>query len=117
MSVKFEPLGDRVALIRAEASEKRSAGGIIMQAAPTGNKKVTTICQVVAVGPGKWVDGEFHATTLKVGDRVLVGAFVGEVAELNNVEVLITKEDGVLGRLTNIDVTINPDKAAAVEQG
>jgi chaperonin GroES len=54
--------------------------------------------EVIAVGKGKITDnGEVHALDVKVGDKVLFGKYSGTEIKLDGVEVLIMKEDDILG--------------------
>jgi co-chaperonin GroES (HSP10) len=62
-----EPMHDRVLVERLPQPE--SEGRIII---PEVARKPAILCKVVAVGPGRWEDGEFVKTAVKPGDTVLV---------------------------------------------
>src|SRR5579859_4741783 len=65
------PLQDRV-LVRREP-ETEQIGSIII---PENAREKCLKGEVLAVGPGKLIDGEFHATQVKKGDKVLLSPSV-----------------------------------------
>jgi chaperonin GroES len=95
MSEKFQPLGDRVAVIPAEA-ESKTAGGIVIP--DTADKDKPSRGKVVAVGAGKYVDGKLQAPQVKVGDEVLFGKYAGTSVKLEK-DYLIMREEDILGVL------------------
>ncbi len=91
----IKPLSNRVLVKRSEA--KTTKGGILLPDAAQEKPKEGSI---VAVGPGKIDDqGQLHALTVKVGDKVLFGAYAGTDVKLNDEEYLIMSEDDILGIL------------------
>jgi chaperonin GroES len=75
--------------------ERTSAGGIVI---PDSAAEKPQKGEVIAVGKGKITDnGEVHALDVKVGDKVLFGKYSGTEIKLDGVEVLIMKEDDILG--------------------
>ena len=94
--MKFKPLLDRVVLKRVE-EENRTAGGLII---PDTAKEKPSQGIVVAVGPGgRDDDGKLVAMTLKEGDRVLFGKWSGTEIKIDGQDLLIMKENEVLGIL------------------
>ena len=94
--MKFKPLLDRVVLKRVE-EENRTAGGVII---PDTAKEKPSQGIVVAVGPGgRDDDGKLVAMTLKEGDRVLFGKWSGTEIKIDGQDLLIMKENEVLGIL------------------
>jgi chaperonin GroES len=94
--MKFKPLLDRVVLKRVE-EENRTAGGLIT---PDTAKEKPSQGVVVAVGPGgRDDDGKLVAMTLKEGDRVLFGKWSGTEIKIDGQDLLIMKENEVLGIL------------------
>ena len=89
MTVK--PLNDRVLVKRTE-SEAKSAGGIII---PDTAKEKPQEGTVVAVGPGKIVDGTRVELQLKVGDRVLFGKYSGTDVNVGGEENILLREEEV----------------------
>ena len=94
--MRFKPLLDRVVLKRVE-EENRTAGGLII---PDTAKEKPSQGIVVAVGPGgRDDDGKLVAMTLKEGDRVLFGKWSGTEIKIDGQDLLIMKENEVLGIL------------------
>ena len=95
MASKIRPLQDRV-IVKRVAEEEKTKGGIII---PDTAKEKPIEAEVIAVGPGKNVDGKLVALTVKEGDRVLFGKYAGTEVKLDGVEHLILREDDILGIL------------------
>ena len=94
--MKFRPLLDRVVIKRTE-EENRTAGGIII---PDTAKEKPSQGIVVSVGPGgRDDDGKLVTMTLKAGDRVLFGKWSGTEIKIDGENLLIMKENEVLGIL------------------
>jgi chaperonin GroES len=90
-----EPLFSRV-LIKTDDEEKVTAGGIVI---PDEGKDRPNQGTVVAVGVGKYREGVLQAMTLKVGDRVLYGKYVGTEVKVDGEVVLMMDEEQVLARI------------------
>lgn len=58
-----------------------------------------TIGEVLAVGPGKWVDGGYQTIDLEVGDSVLFGMFSGTKVSWQGEELLFMFSNDILARL------------------
>ena len=94
--MKFRPLHDRVVVKRIDAEEK-TAGGIII---PDTAKEKPQEGEVVAVGEGKYKeDGTRQPLDVKQGDRVLFGKYSGSEIKIDGEELLIMREDEILGIL------------------
>ena len=92
----FRPLHDRVLIRRIEAEEK-TAGGIII---PDTAKEKPMEGEVVAVGSGAKNDkGEVAPLDVKVGDRVLFGKWNGTEVKMDGEELIIMKENVIMGIL------------------
>jgi chaperonin GroES len=93
--MNIRPLHDRVVVKRLDASEDKTAGGLII---PDSAKEKPQEGEVVAVGNGKrGDDGKVHPLELKAGDRILFGKYSGSDIKMDGVEYLIMREDEVLG--------------------
>ena len=96
--MKFRPLADRV-LVKRIKPEEKSPGGIII---PDVAQEKPVEGEVLAVGNGKILeDGTVRPMPLKAGDRVLIGKYSGSEVKIDGVEVVIVREDDVLGILDN----------------
>ena len=94
MSTNITPLHDRVIVRRIDEGEQ-VRGGIII---PDTAKEKPQEGEVVAVGLGKYKeDGTRQALDVKKGDRVLFGKYSGSEIKLDGEELLIMREDEILG--------------------
>lgn len=94
--MNVRPLGDRLLLKRIEEPNK-TAGGIII---PDNAKEKPMEGEVLAVGKGKvTTDAKIRPLEVKVGDKVLFGKYSGTEIKVDDKELIILKEDEVLGIL------------------
>jgi len=94
MATNITPLHDRVILRRIEEGEQ-VRGGIII---PDSAKEKPQEGEVVAAGEGKYKeDGTRQALDVKAGDRVLFGKYSGSEIKIDGEELLIMREDEILG--------------------
>ena len=94
MSTNITPLHDRVIVRRIEEGEQ-VRGGIII---PDTAKEKPQEGEVVAAGQGKYKeDGTRQPLDVKVGDRVLFGKYSGSEIKIDGEELLIMREDEILG--------------------
>jgi len=92
--MKIRPLHDRVVVKRVE-EELTSAGGIVI---PDSAAEKPMRGKVLAVGKGKTTeDGKIIALDVKVGDSVLFGKYSGTEIKIDGDEVLIMREEDILG--------------------
>jgi chaperonin GroES len=92
--MKIKPLQDRVIVRRIE-EETKTAGGIII---PDSAKEKPQQGEILAVGPGKVLEGGTRVDlTVKTGDLVLFGKYAGSEVKIDGEEVLIMREDDILG--------------------
>lgn len=92
--MNIRPLHDRVVIKRLE-EERTSPGGIVLPDAAT-EKPVRG--EVLAVGNGKVNDaGDVRALDVKVGDQVLFGKYSGTEVKVGGDEVLVMREDDIMG--------------------
>ena len=92
--MKFRPLHDRVVVRRVDAEEK-TAGGIII---PDTAKEKPQQGEVLAVGPGKRDEtGKLVPLDVKAGDQILFGKWSGTEAKVDGEDLLIMKEDDIMG--------------------
>jgi chaperonin GroES len=92
--MKIRPLQDRL-VVKRIAEEEKSKGGIII---PDSAKEKPIEGEVIAVGNGKVTEkGDVRPLDVKVGDRVLFGKYAGTEVKLEGDEVLILREEDILG--------------------
>ena len=95
-STAFTPLHDRILVRRVEEGE--TVRGVII--IPDSAKEKPQEGEVIAVGKGKSNDeGKVFPLDVKAGDRVLFGKWGGTEIKIDGEELLIMKEDEVLGIL------------------
>jgi chaperonin GroES len=90
------PLGDRIVVRPLENDEETTGGGIII---PDTAKEKPQEGEIVAVGPGKMVDGNLQAPAVAVGDKVLYGKYAGTEIKYGGEDLLIVREDDILAKL------------------
>ncbi|MGH9770342.1 MAG: co-chaperone GroES [Candidatus Acidiferrales bacterium] len=94
--MKVRPLHDRILIKRIEDTETVK-GGIII---PDTAKEKPQEGEVIAVGNGKKTDeGKLIPLDVKAGDRILFGKYSGTEIKVDGDELLILREDEVLGVL------------------
>ena len=92
----LRPLQDRLLVKRLEEKEQMQ-GGIII---PDTAKEKPQQAKVLAVGPGRVTDdGKLQPIEVKVGDTVVFGKYAGTEVKIDGDELLIIREDDVLGVL------------------
>jgi len=93
MTVKLEPLADRV-IIKPSEKEEVSPGGIVL---PDIAKEKSHEGEVIAVGPGRLSeDGKRIAMDVKVGDRVIYAKYGGTEIKIEGEELIILREGDIL---------------------
>ncbi|CAI8937224.1 cochaperonin GroES [Pseudomonas sp. IT-P44] len=91
--MKLRPLHDRVVIRRSE-EEKKTAGGIVL---PGSAAEKANTGEVIAVGAGRLlVSGEVRALDVKVGDKVLFGAYSRDTVKDGSDELVVIREDEIL---------------------
>ena len=94
MATNVKPLYDRILVKRLESEQKTAAGIII----PDTAQEKTQMGEIVAAGDGRIdKDGTKTPLMVKTGDTVLFGKFSGTDVKVGADEMLILREDEVLG--------------------
>ena len=92
--MKIRPLHDRV-IVRRMEEERKSPGGIVI---PDSATEKPIQGEVIALGHGKLLEnGEILPLQVKVGDRVLFGKFSGTEVKVSGEELLVMREDDIMG--------------------
>lgn len=97
--VPVRPLADRVVVRPADKNEEQTlASGIIIP--ETVDRERPSKGTVVAVGPGKYDDGDLIPMEVAVGDTVLFSKYGFDEVKIDGVEYYILAESSVLAVLT-----------------
>ena len=92
---KITPLNDRIILKPLSVEEmSTTSSGIIIPDTVSKEKPEQGI--VVAVGEGRWDDGERVPMSIKVGDRVVFSRYGYDEIKLEGEEYYILKEENIL---------------------
>ena len=98
MAMKIRPLHDRILVKRVEEQEVRK-GGIII---PDTAKEKPQEGKVIAVGKGKVTEeGKVLPMSVKVGDKILFGKYSGQTVKVQGEELLVMREEDIMGVLEN----------------
>jgi chaperonin GroES len=96
MAKKLTPLHDRVVVRRITETES-VRGGIII---PDSAKEKPQEGVVIAVGTGKFEKGQTIPLAVRENDRVLFGKYAGTEIKIGDEELLILREEEILGILS-----------------
>ncbi|MGH8509002.1 MAG: co-chaperone GroES [Gammaproteobacteria bacterium] len=96
--MNIRPLHDRVIIRRLE-EDRKSAGGIVI---PDTAAEKPMKGEVVAAGPGKLTDdGKLRPLEVKPGDKVLFGKYSGTEVKMNGQDIVVMREDDIMGVIEN----------------
>lgn len=90
--MKLVPLADRVVLQQLEAEETTASGIVLAKQAQERPQEAV----VIAVGPGKEVDGKKVAMSVKKDDKVIYSKYAGTQVKLGDEEFVIVSQDDIL---------------------
>lgn len=90
--VKLRPLEDRVVVKPIEVEEK-TKGGLVL---PDTAKEKPQQGEVIAVGPGRFEDGQRIPMEVKVGDRVIFSKYGGTEVKVEGEEFIILSHRDIL---------------------
>ncbi len=91
--MKLKPMADNI-LLKAAQAQETTASGIILA---TTAKEKPGIYEVVSAGPGT----KDVTVTVKPGDKVVVGNFVGSDIKLDGEDYKFVKQDDILAIVTD----------------
>ena len=95
MATTIKPLHDRVIVRRIDDASNQTAGGLFI---PDSAKEKPQEGEIIAAGVGKYKEnGERQTLDVKAGDRVLFGKYSGSEIKIDGEELLIMREDEILG--------------------
>jgi chaperonin GroES len=105
MATTITPLHDRVIVRRIEDNVNQTAGGLFI---PDSAKEKPQEGEVIAAGAGKYKEnGERQTLDVKKGDRVLFGKYSGSEIKIDGEELLIMREDEILGIIERAGANAN----------
>ena len=90
--VSIKPLEDRV-LVKSIDAEQTTASGLVI---PDTAKEKPQEGEVLAVGPGRFEDGQRLPLDIKVGDKVIYSKYGGTEVKYNGEEYLVLSARDVL---------------------
>ena len=94
--MKIKPLYDRVVVRRIDEDTKTASGIVI----PDSAVEKPSQGEVIAAGPGKLLEnGQLRPLSVKTGDRILFGKYSGSEVKLGVDELLVMREDDILGTI------------------
>ena len=91
--MKLKPMADNV-LLKAHEAQETTVSGIVLA---TTNKEKPAIYEIVSVGPGT----KDVTMTVEVGQKVVVGKFVGTDVTIDKEEYKFVKQDEILAVVTD----------------
>ena len=91
--MKLKPMADNV-LLKAHEEPETTASGIVLA---TTNKEKPAIYEIVSVGPGT----KDVTMTVEVGQKVVVGKFVGTDVTIDKEDYKFVKQDEILAVVTD----------------
>ena len=93
----LRPLHDRILVKRLDETAEQSVGGIII---PDTAKEKPQQAEVLACGNGRVTDdGTVQPMDVKAGDKVVFSKYAGTEVKVDGDELLVIREDDVLGVL------------------
>ena len=92
MGVSLQPLEDRIVVKPGEGEEMTASGLVI----PDTAKEKPQEGEVIAVGPGRFEDGNRVPLDVKVGDTVIYSKYGGTEGKLGGDDYLILSARDVL---------------------
>jgi len=96
--MQIRPLHDRVVIKRME-EERKSPGGIVI---PDSATEKPIRGKVVAIGKGKILEnGQARPLDVKVNDVVLFGKYSGTEVKIDGEELLVMREEDIMGVIEN----------------
>lgn len=88
----IKPLIDRVVL-KLDNAEQTTASGIVLSSQA---QEKPLYANVVAVGPGGFVDGNEVKMYVKVGDKVIASKYAGTEVKIDGEEYTIVRQSDIL---------------------
>jgi chaperonin GroES len=95
--MKLQPLGDRL-VVKAIEAEQTTASGLVL---PDTAQEKPSRGTVVAVGEGRYEDGQRIPLDVAVGDEVIYSKYGGTEVKVDGDDLIILREADVLAKAVN----------------
>ena len=95
MGVSLQPLEDRI-VVKPSEGEEMTASGLVI---PDTAKEKPQEGEVLAVGPGRFEDGQRVPLDVKVGDKVIYSKYGGTEIKVDGEDLLVLRESDVLAKV------------------
>lgn len=90
-NIGIQPLSDRVIIKRLD--ERTTESGLIIPET-TSNKSQKGV--VVAVGPGKYINGKLQKMNIKCGDNIIFSKYTGTEITITGKDYIVLKEEDIV---------------------
>ncbi len=87
----IKPLQDKV-LIKMKENEETTKSGIIL----TASAEKPKVAEVIAVGPGRVVEGKKEEMYIKEGDKVILSKYAGTEVKYEGEDYIIVSQADIL---------------------
>ena len=88
----IKPLFDRV-VVKAIETEEKTKGGILLLAK---DQEKPQMAEVIAVGPGGYVDGKEVKMEVKLGDKVILSKYSGTEVKIDGEDFVVVRQGDIL---------------------
>ena len=96
--MNLQPLGDRL-IVEVLDEEETTVSGIVL---PDTAKEKPQRGKVLAVGKGRWEDGQLIPLDVAVGDEIIYSKYGGTEVKVGGDELLILRESDVLAKFEKV---------------
>jgi chaperonin GroES len=93
--MNLKPLGDRV-IVKAVEQEEVTASGLVL---PDTAKEKPQRGKILAVGEGRYVDGERVPLDVTAGDEIIYSKYGGTEIKVDGEDLLILAEHDILAKV------------------
>ena len=93
--MELKPLFDRVVLKMTEAETVTKSGIVLTESAA----EKPQVAEVIAVGPGGFVDGNDVKMMVEVGDKVIIGKYAGTEVKIGDDKCVIVRQNDILAKV------------------
>jgi chaperonin GroES len=98
----LKPLGDRL-IVEVLEEEEVTASGIVL---PDTAKEKPQRGKVLAIGKGRYEDGQLIPLDVAVGDEIIYSKYGGTEVKVGGEEYLILRESDVLAKFDSVPASV-----------